>query len=131
MCSSADTRATPNDFASGRCGLHCHGFCAELAVAHKLRQLSEPDWRFVSRETSASFGVFHFYSPSLVCESQGVPTPHRPNEWARSQASERTGAPRREWQPKRDVSSSLDAIWELRFQQLPKRRELMLYVNHV
>src|SRR5436190_9114771 len=42
----------------------CHGFCAERAVAHKLRQLH------ASRETSASFGAFHFRSPSLVCRTR-------------------------------------------------------------
>ena len=41
------------------------------------------------------------------------------------------GARRREWQRKRDVSSSPEASWELRFQQSPNKRELMLYVNHV
>jgi hypothetical protein len=46
-------------------------------------------------------------------------------------ASQGKGARRREWQQKRDVSSSLDASWELRFQQSPDKRELMLYVNHV
>src|SRR4026209_571741 len=56
MCSSADTRATANDFASGRCGRpsDCHGFCAEREGAHKLRQLH------ASRETSASFGAIPF-----------------------------------------------------------------------
>src|SRR5207248_4485382 len=46
-------------------------------------------------------------------------------------ASEGKGARRREWQQKRDVSSSLDASWESRLQQSPNKRELMLYVNHV
>src|SRR5204862_7968143 len=46
-------------------------------------------------------------------------------------ASQRKGARRREWQQQRDVSSSLDASWDLRFQQSPNKRELMLYVNHV
>src|SRR6266581_5876120 len=70
MCSCADTRATPNDFASGRCGRpgDCHRFCTERAVAHKLRQLH------ASRETSASFGAFHFHSPSFVCREPGPPT---------------------------------------------------------
>src|SRR5207248_7163806 len=45
-------------------------------------------------------------------------------------ASQRKGALRQEWQQKRDRSSSLDASWELRFQQSPNKRELILYVNH-
>src|SRR5439155_2817983 len=46
-------------------------------------------------------------------------------------ASQRKGARRREWQQKRDVSSSPEASWESRLQQSPNKRELMLYVNHV
>src|SRR5205814_6345566 len=46
-------------------------------------------------------------------------------------ASQRKGARRREWQRQRDVSSSLDANWELRLKQSPNKRELVLYVNHV
>jgi len=43
----------------------------------------------------------------------------------------RKGAGWREWQRQRDVSSSPEANWELRLQQSPNKRELMLYVNHV
>src|SRR5207248_6796317 len=45
-------------------------------------------------------------------------------------ASQRKGARRREWQRQRDVSSSPEANWELRLQQSPNKRELILYVNH-